>query len=225
MEILFVIAIVIAIFGSATIVVVLWQDDTRRSASRPVNDAAPPVAEARSASAPAPADDPAGAQTAARPAAAPSIEPLESPVNFTPPDEAPVTIETITALYAHANDDEPAVIDSSLQLNVRQILAAQIEQLYDEYLKLGEERSRLSQALFTSLLYEKIERSAGRLEITTERETLNLREQLSQISAAYHRVQFRLGSLQHLNSRLGDPRVTQQMEDLALEVKRLASKT
>ncbi len=228
MEILFVIAIVIALFGGVTIVVVLWQDDAKRSARRIADNAAPPpTAETRSTPAPAPTDHFTAAPTAQavpQPAAAPSTEsPPPSPRSASP-GETPVTIETITALYAHANDDDPARVDSSLQLNVRQILAAQIEQLYDEYLKLGEERSRLSEALFTHLLFEKIERSAGRLEVATERETLNLREQLSQVSVTYGRVQFRLGSLQHLNSRLGDPRVAQQMEELMLEVKRLASK-
>ena len=222
MEALFVIAILIAIFGGVTIVAVLWQDDAKRSAHRAADNAAPlPAAETRSAPASAPGDNSAAAP---RPATAHATEPLKPPVSPASPGEPAVTIETITALYAHANDDEPVPVDNSLQLNVRQVLATQIEQLYDEYLKLGEERSRLSEALFTHLLYEKIERSAGRLEIATERETLDLREQLSQVSTTYQRVQFRLGSLQHLNSRLGDPRVAQQMDELALEVKRLASK-
>jgi hypothetical protein len=75
------------------------------------------------------------------------------------------------------------------------------------------------------MLFEKIERSAGRLEITTERETLDLRERFSQVSSDYDRVQFRLGSLQHLNLRLNDPRVAQQLDELVLEVRRLAQKT
>jgi len=107
---------------------------------------------------------------------------------------------------------------------VANMLATQIERLYQEYVRLEEERTRLGEALLTNMLFEKIERSAGRLEITTERETLDLREKFTQVAADYDRVQFRLGSLQHLNLRLGDPRVAQQLDDLVLEVNRLAKK-
>jgi hypothetical protein len=112
-----------------------------------------------------------------------------------------------------------------VQINVATVLANQIEQLYTEYIRLGEERARLAEMLFTNMLFEKIERSAERLEITTERETLDLRERFSKVSADYDRVQFRLGSLQHLNTRLDDPRVVQQLDELVLEVRHLASKT
>jgi hypothetical protein len=90
--------------------------------------------------------------------------------------------------------------------------------------RLGEERSRLAETLFANMLFEKVERSAGRLEIATERETLDLRERFTKISADYNRVQFRLGSLQHLNTRLDDPRVAQQLDELVLEIRQLASK-
>ena len=112
-----------------------------------------------------------------------------------------------------------------MQINVTNVLASQIEQLYVEYLRLGEERAQLAETLFTNMLFEKIERSAGRLEIVTERETLDLRERFNRVSADYSRVQFRLGSLQHLNTRLHDPRVAQQLDDLVLEIRRLANKT
>lgn len=215
MEFLLIVGIIIAIFGALTIVAVLRQDNAGRPAAPSIGSEQQP-AEAEIAQTATKADNAASAPTAP---AAPSTE-------SAPPDEAPLTIESVTALYAHANDnDDVALVDSSLQLNVSQMLATQIERLYDEYLRLEEERTRLAEALWTNLLFEKIERSAGRRAITTERETLNLREQLSKVSAEYHRIQFRLGSLQHLNSRLSDPRVAQQMDDLALEVKRLASRT
>ena len=111
-----------------------------------------------------------------------------------------------------------------MQIKVATVLANQIEQLYTEYVRLGEERSRLSETLFANMLFEKIERSAGRLEIATERETLDLRERFNKVSADYSRVQFRLGSLQHLNTRLDDPRVAQQLDELVLEIRQLASK-
>jgi hypothetical protein len=138
-------------------------------------------------------------------------------------EDTPLTIESLTALYAHASD-EVAVADDAVQIRVASVLANQIEQLYTDYVRLGEERSRLAEALFANLLFEKIERSAGRLEITTERTTLDLREQFNQVSADYTRVQFRLGSLQYLNTRLHDPHVARQLEDLVLEIRQLASK-
>ena len=214
MEFLLLAGIIIAVFGGLTIVAVLRQDDGKRSAAPPAGDEEKPASDT---------PEPEVAQTESH--AAQPVPHAASPAESAPPDEAPVTIESITALYAHANDDEVAVVDNSLQLNVEQMLATQIEQLYEEYLRLEEERLHLSEALLTHMLFEKIERSSGRLEIATQRETLNLRQKLSKVSADYHRTQFRLGSLQHLNARLGDPRVAQQVEELVQEVKRLASKT
>ena len=42
-------------------------------------------------------------------------------------EDAPLTIEAITALYAHASD-EVAVAEDAVQINVRNVLANQIEQ-------------------------------------------------------------------------------------------------
>ena len=147
-----------------------------------------------------------------------------APKPVTIDEDAPLTIESLTALYAHASDDV-AIADNAVQIKVAAVLANQIEDLYTDYVRLGEERSRLAEALFSNMLFEKIERSAGRLEIATERETLNLREQFDKVSTDYNRVQFRLGSLQYLNTRLHDPRVAQQLDELVLEIRRLASKT
>ena len=112
--------------------------------------------------------------------------------------------------------------ESSLKLNISLVLANKIESLYAEYVQLDEERAHLAEALLTNMLFEKIERTAGRLEIATERETLDLRERFTKVSADYERVQFRLGSLQHLNARLNDPRMAAQLDELVLEIKRLA---
>ena len=138
-------------------------------------------------------------------------------------EDAPLTIESITALFALASD-EVAVADNAVQIKAASVLASQIEQLYTEYVRLGEERSRLAETLFANMLFEKIERSAGRLEIATERETLDLRERFNKVSADYNRVQFRLGSLQHLNTRLDDPRIAQQLDEPVLEIRQLATK-
>ena len=212
MDLIFIVGIIIAIIGALTIAAVMWQGDARAPADRPtdVEGVAPPPEAEVTPSSPPPDD-----VIAASIAAAFSTRPV------TVEEDAPLTIETITALYAHASD-EVAVAEDAVQINVRNVLANQIEQLYAEYVRLGDERARLAETLFTNMLFEKIERSAGRLEIDTERETLNLRERFDKISADYNRAQFRLGSLQHLNTRLDDPRVAQQLDELVLEIRQLA---
>ena len=211
MEFVFIVGIIIAVIGALTIFAVVWQgSDASGAAESP---------DARSTS-----DTPPSPTEKATPTAQ-SLFTEPSPADITPPEETPLTIESITALYAHANDDEVAPAETSLRINVADVLATQIEQLYADYVRLEEEREKLARALLTNMLFEKIERSAGRLEVTTERETLDLREKFSKVSADYDRVQFRLGSLQHLNMRLTDPRVAQQLEELVLEIKRIASKT
>jgi hypothetical protein len=214
MELIFIVGIIIAIIGALTIAAVVWQGDTRspaadsieaeRAAPPPLVDLTPP---------PPSTDDAIAASVAAAFASQP----------VTIDEDTPLTIESLTALYVHASDDV-AVADNAVQIKVATVLANQIEQLYTDYVRLGEERSRLAEALFANLLFEKVERSAGRLEIATERETLNLREQFNKVSTDYNRVQFRLGSLQYLNTRLHDPRVAQQLEELVLEIRQLASK-
>ena len=213
MDLIFIVGIIIAIIGALTIAAVMWQSDARAPVDNPsdAERAAPPAAEVTPAS--PPPDDVITASIAA----AFSTQPV------TVDEDAPLTIESITALYAHASD-EVAVADDAVQINVKNVLANQIEQLYADYVRLGEERARLAETLFTNMLFEKIERSASRLEIDTERETLNRRERFNKISADYSRAQFRLGSLQHLNTRLGDPRVAQQLDELVLEIRQLANK-
>ena len=214
MELVFIVGIIIAIIGALTIAMVVWQGDSRTPAGNPIDaERATPQTEVE---APA-ASSPPGEDIAANVTAAFSPQPV------TLEEDTPLTIESITALYAHASD-EMAVAENAVQIKVATVLATQIEQLYTEYVRLGEERSRLAETLFANMLFEKIERSAGRLEVATERETLDLRERFSKISADYNRVQFRLGSLQHLNTRLHDPRVAQQLDELVLDIRQLASK-
>ena len=215
MDLIFIVGIIIAIIGALTIAAVMWQGDARAPEDKPIDaERVAPPPEAEVSAAPPPADE----VIAASIAAAFSTQPV------TVEEDTPLTIESITALYAHASD-EVAVADDAVQINVTNVLASQIEQLYVEYLRLGEERAQLAETLFTNMLFEKIERSAGRLEIDTERATLDLRERFDKVSADYNRAQFRLGSLQHLNTRLHDPRVAQQLDELVLEIRRLASKT
>jgi hypothetical protein len=223
-EFIFIIGIIVAIIGALSIAAVMWQSEAKPPGAQSTSGVAAPGAAETPAETPTtwPFDTPLQTDDATAPnAGAPS--PAESSITLDA-DEPPLTIESITASYAHANDDV-VVAENALQINVANVLANQIERLYQEYVQLEEERTRLAEALLTNMLFEKIERSAGRLEITTERETLDLREKFSQVSSDYDRVQFRLGSLQHLNLRLNDPRVAQQLEDLVLEVRRLAQKT
>ena len=118
MELIFIVGIIIAIIGALTIAAVVWQGDARLSAASP-NDtertAPPPAPEV--APPPQPTDD----AIAASVAAAFSTRPL------TIDDDAPLTIETLTALYVHASD-EVAVTDDAVQIKVASVLANQIEQ-------------------------------------------------------------------------------------------------
>ena len=223
MEFIFIIGIIVAIIGALSIAAVMWQSEAKPSAAQPASEVPAPIAVDTPADTPTtwPFDTPIQTDEPAAPNAE-AHSPVEPSVTLDA-EEPPLTIESITASYAHANDDL-VVAESALQINVANLLANQIERLYQEYVQLEEERTRLGEALLTNMLFEKIERSAGRLEIMTERETLDLRERFSQVSSDYDRVQFRLGSLQHLNLRLNDPRVAQQLDDLVLEVNRLAKK-
>ena len=127
-----------------------------------------------------------------------------------------------TSLNARPNKMELEAPGNPLRLNATDLIAAQIELLYEEYVRLDDERSRLAQDLLTNMLFEKIERTAGRRDMVTEQSTLDLRKQLIKVSSEYARAQFRLGSLQHLNARLGDPRVAHQIEELVMTVRALA---
>ena len=146
----------------------------------------------------------------------PPIENIPTPTKSSQPESGPgMALNTRPGV-------ELAVPGHPLRLNAIDLIASQIETLYEEYVRLDDERSRLAQELLTNMLFEKIERTAGRLDIVTEQSTLDLRKELIKVSSEYERVQFRLGSLQHLNARLGDPRVAHQIEELVITVRALA---
>ena len=109
-----------------------------------------------------------------------------------------------------------------MQLEAVEIISAQIERLQAEYIRVSEDRTRLAQELLTSWLIEKFEDSSNRLKSDTKKEAQDLRQQLVKVSAEFERVEFRLSSLQNLQYRLDDPRVTQQIDDLVYAVKQLA---
>ena len=54
------------------------------------------------------------------------------------------------------------------------------------------------------------------------RASQDLRQQLVRVSGEFERTQYRLTSLQNLQSRLDDPRIAHQIDDLVNAVKHLA---
>jgi len=206
---------------------------TPEVAANPIGPAAPPQAIR-----PEPPYEPAAPKVAPMPppvrsrSAAPERSAFDGLAAFAAPDQTNEPIEhipaspkseaeSVTALKMRPGT-ELEVPGHPLRLNAIDLIASQIETLYEQYVKLDEERSRLAQELLTNMLFEKIERTSGRLEIVTEQTTLDLRKELIKVSAEYDRVQFRLGALQHLNARLGDPRVAHQIEELVMTVRALA---
>jgi hypothetical protein len=127
--------------------------------------------------------------------------------------------ESVSLVERH---DEVSLPNNPLQLETLEIISAQIERLQTEYLRIGEDRKRLAQELLTSWLIEKFDESPGRLKADTKKEAQDLRQQLVKTSGEFERVEFRLISLQNLQARLDDPRVTQQIDDLVYAVKQLA---
>src|SRR5512139_868101 len=113
MELIFIVGIIIAIIGALTIAAVVWQGDTRTPAANPIDAerAAPPSAVEIPPVAPPP-DDPIAASVAAAFAAKP----------ITIDEDAPLSMETLTALYAHASD-QVAVTDDAVQIKVASVLA------------------------------------------------------------------------------------------------------
>ena len=82
--------------------------------------------------------------------------------------------------------------------------------------------TRLAQELLTSWLIEKFDDSSNRLKVETKKEAQDLRQQLVKVSAEFERVEFRLASLENLQSRLDDPHIARQIDDLVYAVKQLA---
>jgi hypothetical protein len=245
MEIFIILSIVVAVFGAVALAWVLSQGDSPgevaeateampdEAATSPT-DAAQPDAPIQ----PEPAQPDAAVPTPQRPRtpnpersafdglaafAAPEADHHNEPIEQAPTPKSPLPeTGSITSLNARPAKMELEAPGNPLRLNATDLIAAQIETLYEEYVRLDDERSRLAQDLLTNMLFEKIERTAGRLDIVTEQSTLDLRKQLIRVSSEYERAQFRLGSLQHLNARLGDPRVAHQIEELVMTVRALA---
>jgi hypothetical protein len=138
------------------------------------------------------------------------------------PIRAELEPEPVAPVSLIERHDDVMLATHPLQLEATEIISAQLERLQSEYLRIGEERTRLAQELLTSWLIEKFEDSPTRLKTDTKREAQDLRQQLIKVSSEFERVEFRLSSLQSLQYRLDDPRVTQQIDDLVYAVKQLA---
>lgn len=251
MEIIIITSIVVAVFGAVALAWVLSQNGSPGGTAE-ATEAAPDEAALNTEAATSPIDaaqpaapiqsEPARPASAApapqRPRtpnpersgfdgladfAAPEIDHHDEPIEHipTPTKSSQPASGPITTLNTRPGV-ELAAPGHPLRLNATDLIASQIELLYEEYVRLDDERSRLAQDLLTNMLFEKIERTAGRLDIVTEQSTLDLRKQLIKVSGEYERAQFRLGSLQHLNARLSDPRVAHQIEELVMTVRALA---
>ena len=149
-------------------------------------------------------------------AAATQPIPAQEPEKVQPNSEPP------TPVAIAERHDEADLPLNPLQLKAVEILAGQVERLQAEYVRIGQEREHLAQELLTSWLITQFEDSAGRLKSDARQETHDLQHQLVKVSAEFERVEFRLASLQKLQSRLDDPRITRQIDDLVNAVRRLA---
>ncbi len=217
MEFIILVGAVVAVFGAMMITLALSPNNNKtatRSSIDPVaNEASAEsrltgiqMAQGQKAEE-TPAPQPQPAQTAS----APEPEPI-APTRF----EEPVYNSLVHQQHDVMMPTHP------LQLEATEIINTQIERLQAEYIRISEDRTRLAQELLTSWLIEKFEDTHSRLKTDTKREAQDLRQQLVKVSAEFERVEFRLASLQNLQYRLDDPRVTEQIDDLVYAVKQLA---
>lgn len=222
---LLIIAVVILALGAVFIFIAFAPGSARRTSPPPVGpDEAAEVSEAEEIQ---PAEtqpamtQPATTQPAEaeRPATQPGAARL---AEIQEGEEAEPVAETAPAVSVAESYDEPGTLLNPLQLKAAELIAAQIDRLQAEYLRMGEERERLAQELLTSWLVDKFEETSGPLKTDVKREAQDLRQQLVRVSAEFERAQYRLTSLQNLQARLDDPRIARQIDDLVTAVKHLA---
>ncbi|HET7375113.1 MAG TPA: hypothetical protein VFK30_00305 [Anaerolineae bacterium] len=209
MELLILVGAVVAVLGAMMITLALSPNSSKAAPQSSI-DQATTEAPAAEAQPPKTGIQMAQAQT---PEEIPSAQPVKP---------APVSEEPAAPVSLVERHDEVMMPTHPLQLEATEIISAQIERLQAEYIRISEDRTRLAQELLTSWLIDKFEESPNRLKSDTKREAQDLRQQLVKVSAEFERVEFRLSSLQNLQYRLDDPRVTQQIDDLVYAVKQLA---
>ena len=231
MELIIIASAVILVFGAMIIAIAMSPGSAK--------PASPSPSASEEVSAPEPAasvaqpdeDQPATPQpTAAQPAvpqpiadqpvAAESVE--SQSAELSEPPAAPLSPVTTSSVSVTERDDANTLPLNPLQLKAAEIVSLQVDRLQAEYMRMGEERERLAQELLTSWLVERFEDAAAPLKADTRREVQDLRQQLARVSIEFERTQYRLTSLQNLQTRLDDPRIAHQIDDLVNAVKHLA---
>ena len=234
MELIIIASAIILVFGAMIIAIAMSPGSARpASQSQPAAEEIP-VADSEASAAQPMADQPATTQpatiqpTVAQPAtfepiAAQPAEPIESqPAEKPEPPAAPPSPAVTPSMSVAERDDASTLPLNPLQLKAAEILSLQVDRLQAEYMRMGEERERLAQELLTSWLVERFEDTAAPLKADTRREVQDLRQQLVRVSGEFERTQYRLTSLQNLQTRLDDPRIAHQIDDLVNAVKHLA---
>ena len=231
MELIIIASAIILVFGAMIIAIAMSPGNARQaSQSQPALEEVPAVASEASAAQSA-GDQLATAQPtmelpiASQPIAdQPSVaEPIESqPAEKPEPLAAPPSPAATPSMSVAELDDANTLPLNPLQLKAAEILSLQVDRLQAEYMRMGEERERLAQELLTSWLVERFEDTAAPLKADTRREVQDLRQQSVRVSGEFERTQYRLTSLQNLQTRLDDPRIAHQIDDLVNAVKHLA---
>ena len=232
MELIIIASAIILVFGAMIIAIAMSPGNARQaSQSQPALEEVPAVA-SEEASAAQPAEEqpatiePTAAQPPApqpivdQPIAAAPVEPQSAEIPESP--TVPLSPATTPSAAVAERDDANTLPLNPLQLKAAEILSLQVDRLQAEYMRMGEERERLAQELLTSWLVERFEDAAAPLKADTRREAQDLRQQLVRVSVEFERTQYRLTSLQNLQTRLDDPRIAHQIDDLVNAVKHLA---
>jgi hypothetical protein len=231
MELIIIASAVILVFGAMIIAIAMSPGSARpASQSQPASEEVPAADSEASAAQPA-EDQPAATQPATvqpaapqpivdQPVAAELAESQSAEISESP--AAPLSPATTSSVSVAERDDASTLPLNPLQLKAAEIVSLQVDRLQAEYMRMGEERERLAQELLTSWLVERFEDAAAPLKADTRREAQDLRQQLARVSVEFERTQYRLTSLQNLQTRLDDPRIARQIDDLVNAVKHLA---
>ena len=226
MELIIIASAIILVFGAMIIAIAMSP-----GSARPVSQSQPASEEISAVNLEASASQPDEYQPAAAQPAAPQpivgqptvAEPIESqPAEKPEPLAAPPSPAATPSMSVAERDDANTLPLNPLQLKAAEILSLQVDRLQAEYMRMGEERERLAQELLTSWLVERFEDAAAPLKADTRREAQDLRQQLVRVSVEFERTQYHLTSLQNLQTRLDDPRIAHQIDDLVNAVKHLA---
>ena len=231
MELIIIASAVILVFGAMIIAIAMSPGSAKPaspspsaseevSAPEPAASVAQPVEDQPATPQPTAAQPAVPQPIADQPVAAESVE--SQSAELSEPPAAPLSPVTTSSVSVTERDDANTLPLNPLQLKAAEIVSLQVDRLQAEYMRMGEERERLAQELLTSWLVERFEDAAAPLKADTRREVQDLRQQLARVSIEFERTQYRLTSLQNLQTRLDDPRIAHQIDDLVNAVKHLA---